>query len=89
MPEDAKQSTWNTAAIRSLLTATFDDEELTVLCFDHFRPVYEGFGSGMSKGEKIQRLLDYCVRHGQVEELLKRVNERNPTQYARFQGQLR
>jgi hypothetical protein len=89
VPEDAKQSTGGTATIRRLLTAAFDDEMLTVFCFDHFRPVYESFGSGMSKGEKVQRLLDYCVRHGQVEELLKRVNERNPTQYTRFQGQLR
>jgi hypothetical protein len=30
---------WNTAAIRDLLSAAFNDEELTTLCFDHFRPV--------------------------------------------------
>jgi hypothetical protein len=88
-PEDAKQSTWDTAAIRSLLTAAFDDAELTTLCFDHFRPVYEDLGSGMSKGEKVQRLLDYCDRHGQLEELLEHVRERNPVQYARFRDQLR
>jgi hypothetical protein len=89
VPEDAKQSTWNMAAIRSLLTAAFDDEELTTLCFDHFRPVYEDLSSGMSKGEKVQRLLDYCDRHGQLEELLEHVRERNSVQYARFRDQLR
>jgi len=89
VPEDAKQSTWDTAAIRRLLTAAFDDEELTTLCFDHFRPVYEDLSSGMSKGEKVQRLLDYCVRHGQLEELLEHVRERNSVQYARFRDQLR
>jgi hypothetical protein len=89
VPEDAKQSTWNMAAIRSLLTAAFDDEELTTLCFDHFRPVYEDLSSGMSKGEKVQRLLDYCDRHGQLEELLEHVRERNSAQYARFRDQLR
>jgi hypothetical protein len=53
---------WNTAAIRDLLSAAFNDEELTTLCFDHFRPVYEEFAGGMSKGQKVQRLLDYCTR---------------------------
>jgi hypothetical protein len=88
-PKRTEGPTWDTATARQLLTVAFDDEELTVLCFDHFRPVYESFGSGMSKGEKVQRLLDYCVRHGQVEELLEHVRERNSVQYARFRDQLR
>jgi outer membrane protein assembly factor BamB len=80
---------WNTAAIRTLLTAAFNDEGLTTLCFDYFRPVYEDFSTGMSKGQKIQRLLDYCDRHGQVAKLLDYVRERNPDQYDRFQHRLR
>ena len=79
---------WNSAAIRDLLTAAFDDGELTTLCFDHFRPVYEDFSAGMSKGDKIQRLLEYCLRQGQVERLLDQVRERNPAQHARFAGRL-
>lgn len=82
-------SSWNTAAIRELLTAAFDDEELTTFCFDHFRPVYENFATGMSKGQKIQRLLDSCDRHGQLEELLRLVRERNPAQYKRFRERLK
>ena len=31
-------------------------------CFDHFRSVYERFGSGIGKDAKIQRLLEYCVK---------------------------
>ena len=81
--------TWNTTAIRDLLNAAFDDEELTTLCFDHFRPVYEDFSVGMSKKLKIQRLLDHCDRQGQIEELLALVQKRNPAQYARFQPSLR
>ncbi len=76
---------WNTAAIRGLVAAAFSDEELTTLCFDHFHSVYEDFGSGMSKRQKIQRLLDYCTRHGQLDKLVGLVRERNPAQYARFQ----
>jgi hypothetical protein len=80
---------WNTAAIRDLLSAAFNDEELTTLCFDHFRPVYEEFAGGMSKGQKVQRLLDYCTRQEQVDDLLAAVCKANPKQYQRFEGQLK
>ena len=53
-------------------SAALNGEDLTTLCFDHFRPVYEDFATGMSKGDKIQRLLDYCTRREQVEALLVR-----------------
>jgi hypothetical protein len=43
----------------------------------------------MSKGDKIQRLLDYCSRHEQVEDLLAAVEKANPVQYLRFEGGLR
>ena len=80
---------WNTAIIRELLAAAFNDEELTALCFDHFQPVYQEFSTGMSAGHKIQRLLDYCERHNQFGKLLTLASERNPAQYARFEGRLR
>jgi hypothetical protein len=75
--------------MRQLLSAAFSDEELTRLCFDHFGPVYEGFGSGMGKGDKSQRLLDYCVRQRELETLARLVEEHNPAQYARFASRLR
>jgi hypothetical protein len=80
---------WNTATLRDLLSAAFNDEELTTLCFDHFRPVYEDFAGGMSKGQKIQRLLDYCIRYEQVEALLAAAQKANPAQYRRFESSLR
>jgi len=79
---------WTTALIRELLTAAFNDEELTTLCFDYFRPVYEGFSTGMSAGQKVQRLLDYCESHLCMDELLKLAQQRNPAQFARFQARL-
>lgn len=79
----------NTAVIRDLLGAAFDDEELTMLCYDHFRPAYEEFSAGMSKRQRIQRLLDYCERHVQTEKLLELIQKHNPAQYARFRDQLR
>ncbi len=82
-------TSWNTAVLRELLNAAFSDGELTTLCFDHFRPVYDNFASGMSKGDKIQRLLDYCIRHEQVEALLAAVQKANPAQYRKYEGSLR
>lgn len=75
--------------IRELLTAALDDEQLTTLCFDHFRKVYEQFSTGMSKGQKIQRLLDYCERNLVLNDLLAQVKEHNPTQFARFESRLK
>jgi outer membrane protein assembly factor BamB len=86
--EPAVGTGWNTAAVRDLLLAAFSDEELVTFCFDYFPAVYEELGGGMGKGQKVQRLLDYCLRHGQMEELLARVREYNPAQYARFAARL-
>ncbi len=80
---------WNTAAIRDMLTAAFSDEGLTDLCFDYFPAVYEDFGSGMSKRQKIQRLLEYCARHEQLDRLVSLVSDLNPAQYDRFRAELR
>jgi hypothetical protein len=86
---DGGEITWNQSAIRKLLTAAFDDEKIIALCSDHFHPVYEDFGSGMSKGQKIERLLDYCLRHEKMEQLLEMIQKHNPTQYTRFEGRLK
>jgi hypothetical protein len=83
-PGEAKEPGWDTETVRELLTAAFDDEQLSALCFDHFRPVYESFSLGMTKSQKIQQLLDYCYRRDQWEGLLRLVKARNPEQYARF-----
>jgi hypothetical protein len=84
----ASEPVWNTVVVRELLAAAFSDEELTSLCFDHFRPVYDDFGVGMGKGQKIQRLLDYCVRQRQLERLLSLVADHNPAQYALYLSRL-
>ena len=79
---------WNTATVRDLLSAAFSDEELVTFCFDYFPAVYEDLGGGMGKGQKVQRLLEHCLRRGQMEELFARVRTCNPSQYARFATQL-
>ena len=79
----------NTAVIRELLTAAFSDEELTTLCFDYFPSVHSEFSSGMALGQKIQRLIEYCLRYDQFGQLLAIVRERNPVQYLRHEQRLK
>ena len=64
--------------------AAFSDEELTTFCYDNFRPVYEEFTTGMSRTQKVQRLVETCERRGEMEKLLARVERANPYQYTRF-----
>jgi hypothetical protein len=79
---------FNTASLRALLIAAFSDEEFGVFCFDHFPAVHDLFTTGMSRLDRAQRLIEYCVRHGQTEALLTRVKEANRYQYDQFAGRL-
>jgi len=92
-PREAKPSAsaieWNLEEIRQLLMEAFNDDEIVTLCFDHFHPVYEEFGEGMGKDDKILKLVQYCDHYLQFGELLKHVAEHNPNQYANFAPRLR
>ena len=72
---------YNTATIRELLRVAFDDQELTTLCYDHFRPVYDRFTAEMSRLSKIQLLIDHCARREEFDRLITLVQEINPKQY--------
>ena len=75
----------NTADIRRFLTEFFSDEELTILCFDYFRDVYGEFAAGMAKGQKVQLLLERCVRREALPNLLASLHAERTAQYqARF-----
>ncbi len=60
--------------IRRQLTATFDDEGLTRLCYDHYQAVYHRFAAGMSLRRKARALTAYCDRQGLLPELLRQMN---------------
>ena len=53
----------NTSDLRPKLKQ-FDDTELDILAMDHFPTVYDKFGRGMRRDEKINLLLDHCRRNG-------------------------
>jgi tetratricopeptide (TPR) repeat protein len=75
---------WPTERIRQMLIEGFNDSDLVVLCFDHFKSVYEDFTDGMTKGQKVQLLLDYCTRQSEIEQLLVAAKKANPWQFDRF-----
>ena len=84
-----RPSETDTRAVRALLTDALSDEELTTLCFDYFRPVYDQFSAGMARTAKIQHLLEYVEKRQQVARLIELVEELNPAQAAAHRGRLR
>lgn len=85
--EPLRRSSYNTKNIRAFLLEGFTDEALRHLCYDNppFRPVYEKFGSAMSKNQVIQELLDYAERRDLMETLLTITKEANPAKYEMHQ----
>jgi len=79
---------YNLPAIRDLLTSAFSSEELTELLYDEFPHVYEDVASGMSKSQKIVRLIEYCERRLLMPKLLMAVRQYNPAQYFQYEKQL-
>ena len=56
------QPTPNLGIIRQQLNQAFDDPGLDAFCQDYFGEVYNRFGRGLRKDEKITLLLDHCRR---------------------------
>ena len=70
-----------TRDIRKFITQTFGDEELDVFCYDYFREIHEEFAIGMSKTQKVQRLIEGCERRGALPNLLAALREERREQY--------
>jgi hypothetical protein len=88
LPPSSAATAWNTAAIRDLLTAALDDQGLNALAFDHFHPVHDQFSDSLTRSQKIQLLIEYCVRTNQIETLLHQIERLNPAQYRQYQPHL-
>ena len=79
---------YNLATIRKLVSTAFNDDELKAFCFDHFPDVYQDFTAGQTQGQRVQLLLDFAARQGQIPRLLAAIAQANPHQYERFEGDL-
>ncbi len=75
----------DTRAVRNLIIEALSDQELSDLCFDYFRPVYNDFAQGMTKGQMVQKLLTYCERQDQMDRLLDKIKEINPARFKQYQ----
>jgi sulfatase modifying factor 1 len=83
---DQAKMSYETADIRKFLTEAFDDEELGDFCFDYFSDVQNRFSSDMSKGRKIQLLIEHCQRRELIWDLRAALSRERPDQYKkRFQ----
>ncbi len=80
---------YNYAAIRKLVEAALDDEDLQIFCYDHFSNVAEQFTTGQTKRARVQMLIDYVRRHGLADRLLGEIRAENPYQYKIFENGLR
>ena len=88
-PAAARSEGYELAVVRALLNDALSDEELTTLCFDHFRPVYDLFSAGMARTAKIQHLLEYVEKRQQVARLIEAVEGINAPQVAAYRSRLR
>jgi hypothetical protein len=70
-----------TANIRKFIIDHFSDDDLTTFCYDYFRDVHEQFTRGMTKGEKVQLLIESCDRRGVLPGLLAALHKERPSQY--------
>ena len=79
---------YNLRAIRKLILEAYDEQELTVFCYDYFHEVIERFGTGMSKSEKAFQLVAYCDRREQLRVLLERIEAERPEKYEIYRESL-
>lgn len=84
----SSKTKYNTAIIRRLLAEAFSDEDFKIFCYDHFPPVYDKFGSGMTFAAKIQLLIEHCEQNNLFAEFLSLVKKANPHKFVEFASEL-
>ncbi|MCP4344678.1 MAG: TIR domain-containing protein [Desulfobacterales bacterium] len=80
---------YNYTAIRKLVEAAFDDEDLQIFCYDRFSNVAEQFTTGQTKRASVQMLIDHVRRHGLTDRLLGEIRAANSYQYGKFEQGLK
>lgn len=57
------------ANLREQLNQAFDEQALAIFCLERYPAVYKQFRAGLSKQEKIERLVRYCENQGMLDQL--------------------
>lgn len=55
--------------IREQLSHIFNNEQITIFCFDYYKSVYDAFSAEIDFQTKIDLLIDYCRKHKQLDKL--------------------
>lgn len=73
---------YDVAALRNFIFDHFNDEGLTTLCQEYFPDVYKNFAAGQTFRQRIQLLLDYCLRsERQMKRLVAALYRKRPQAY--------
>jgi hypothetical protein len=67
--------------IRKFMLDHLSDEDIDALSYDYPRPAHDQFSQGMSKGQKIQAVLEYCDQHDCQGNLLAALQIHDLKQY--------
>ncbi|NJO03971.1 MAG: hypothetical protein HC880_21890 [Bacteroidia bacterium] len=78
----------NIAELISLINEAFTDSDLETFCLKYFEDVFNKFGAGQGKDQKINALVTYCKQHRQVERLLEKLQAERPALYAEYAPRL-
>ena len=79
---------YNTAALRDLISAALTEDEFTALAFDYFRPVANQFAAGQTRSQRVQLLIEYAERSGQMARLAALIQAINPARYREYADRL-
>jgi CHAT domain-containing protein len=79
---------YNIPAIRKLLRAAFNDEDLSIFCYDYFEEVYQSFAIGMTSSWKGQLLIEHCERNDLFDLLLDRIRRVREKQFTQHIGEI-
>jgi len=79
---------YNIPAIRKLLRAAFNDEDLRIFCYDYFEAVHQSFAIGMTLSWKGQLLIEYCERNDLFDLLLDRISHVRGRQFTQHKNEI-
>ncbi|MCB8924014.1 MAG: winged helix-turn-helix transcriptional regulator [Ardenticatenaceae bacterium] len=78
-------SNYNLRALREFITECFDKDELRLFTSDFFPEFYKTiWNPEIKRVILVQDLIEYCLRRGLIEILVKRLQIERPTKYANF-----
>lgn len=80
--------THNLETIRNLLAEAFDADEVSMLAYDRFYPVYAEFTAATSKTRMIDAVITFAKKNGRIPDLLDYIQENSPYYYQEYADKL-